>query len=85
VADVSATAPHVQLQRIAVEGRPRDEPIQGIDQAISLDAGERLHLRTDHQELTIGSIARPAWAEAIGRDELDCSWSGKADNGAPAG
>jgi formylglycine-generating enzyme required for sulfatase activity len=63
-----ATVPHVQVQYRTADGTSSAAQLQGLDQAISLPADASLLLRTDHQELTIDSIARPAWAESIGRD-----------------
>lgn len=63
LATVRAAAPVVQWQHTA-------DAVQrhAIAQAVPLPASGLLHLSTDYQELTIDSIERPAWADAIGRD-----------------
>jgi formylglycine-generating enzyme required for sulfatase activity len=69
VAEIEATAPHVQIRRIMADGTAYDEPIQPFDQLIQLHPDECLRVRTDRRELVIDSTTRPDWAEAIGRDK----------------
>lgn len=69
VAELSAIAPHVQLQRLESDGAVGQELIQPLSQAILLPVSGRLRLCTDCQELILDTIERPEWAEAIGRDE----------------
>ena len=75
---MSAIAPYLQVQLIGVDGAYSAAQLQALDQAIPLSADANLLLRTDHQELTIDSIPRPAWAESIGRDTqgLFVTWTG---------
>ncbi|HRF45523.1 MAG TPA: formylglycine-generating enzyme family protein [Candidatus Competibacteraceae bacterium] len=67
--EIDAAAPWMQLQRSRADSALSIESIQPLDQAIPLDPKGFLRLRTDHQELTIGPLRKPDWAEAIGRDK----------------
>ncbi len=69
VGEISAAAPYVQWQRLAVDGSILDERLQSLQQAIALHPDDVLRLHTDQQELTIDSLPRPDWAEEIGRDD----------------
>ncbi len=68
LAQVCAAAQVVQWWQSGVEHAADTLPGQPLGHAIPLPASGRLHLSTDYQELTIDSIERPAWADAIGRD-----------------
>ncbi len=64
MAEVRAAVPTVQVD--IVGGGTFSRPLDG---EIPLASGGQIQLRTDHDELTIGSTELPDWAEAIGRDE----------------
>ncbi len=61
-----AAAPYVQVVSSPAASAERTK--YGLDQGIPLLPNAELYLRTDEQELIIDRIARPAWAESIGRD-----------------
>ena len=60
---ISATTRSVQVQQGDAKG-----VWQPLEQGIPLAIGGVERLCTDQQELIIDSIARPEWAESIGRD-----------------
>ena len=62
---VRATSRYVQVQVIGADGRPESASWQSLEQGIDLPAEGSLRLCTDHQELTLDGIVRPAWAEGI--------------------
>ena len=75
-ARLHATAPFVGIQRLSDEEFDQQSHALSLTHPIPLPKLGRLYLRTDHDLLTIDSIQRPDWAQAIGCDEygLWVSW-----------
>jgi formylglycine-generating enzyme required for sulfatase activity len=75
---ISSSMHTVQVQRTEADGVSSQTSAISIDDAIPLVPDTCMRLRTDQQEVTIDSITRPEWAEAIGRNAqgLFVSWAG---------
>ncbi len=75
LARLSAAAPYVQVSPSPAASA--ESTTYGLGQGMPLAPDTVLHLRTDAQKLTIDSMARPAWAESIGRDAqgLFATWA----------
>ena len=82
---VQAAAPALQVQYDTGDSAESAVHSQRLDQGLVLQPGMRLRLRTDYEEVTIASLLRPAWAEAIGRDAQGLFVSWAAVNGKPTG
>jgi formylglycine-generating enzyme required for sulfatase activity len=61
-----AAAPYVQVT--TAPAASAESTTYALGQGMPLAPDSTLYLRTDTQELIIDSMARPAWAESIGRD-----------------
>ena len=70
VAEIRAQASYVQYRWLDERDIPLgDKQTPALEERIPLPASGRLRVQTDCQEVTVESIERPDWADAMGRDE----------------